>query len=175
MHPLIYLIRRLPKPVLASVQGACAGLGVSLVLAADLALAADSAFFTLAYSRLGTTPDGGATYFLPRTVGSKRAAELAMLGDRIDAATAERYGMVNRVIPADRLAEETRAWATRLANGATGAIGRTKALLSASGGRDLESQLQAEAVSFSLCSDSDEMAEGVKAFIEKRPPDFVSK
>lgn len=172
MHPLIFLIRRMPKPVLASVQGACAGLGVSLTLAADLAIAADTAFFTLAYSRLGTSPDGGATYFLPRVVGMKRAAELALLGDRIDAATAERYGMINWVVPADALVEETKAKAEQLADGATHAIGRTKALLSASLDRGLESQLQAEAVSFSLCSAHDEMAEGVRAFIEKRPADF---
>ncbi|MGB3864261.1 MAG: enoyl-CoA hydratase-related protein [Xanthobacteraceae bacterium] len=175
MHPLIFLLRRIPKPVLASVQGACAGLGVSLVLASDLALASDVAFFTLAYSKLGTTPDGGATWFLPRAVGSKRAAELAMLGDRIDAETAEHYGLVNRVIPADRLREETVAWANRLAQGATLAIGRTKALLNAAGSRDLEAQLQAEGVSFSLCSSGEEMAEGVRAFIEKRSPVFMSK
>jgi 2-(1,2-epoxy-1,2-dihydrophenyl)acetyl-CoA isomerase len=172
MHPLIFLLRRMPKPVLASVQGACAGLGVSLTLAADLVIAADTAFFTLAYSRIGTSPDGGATYFLPRVVGMKRAAELAMLGDRIDAATAERYGMINWVVPANALAEETKSMAERLVDGPAHAIGQTKALLSASFDRGLESQLQAEALSFSLCSAHEEMAEGVRAFIEKRPADF---
>ena len=130
MHPIIYLMRRMGKPVLASIDGACAGLGMSLVLSSDLAIAADNAVFTLAYVKIGTTPDGGASFFLPRTVGMKRAMEIALLSDRLDAHTAERHGIVNRVVAADRLAAETEALARRLADGATQAIARTKLLLS---------------------------------------------
>lgn len=172
MHPTIYTLRRMQKPVVASISGACAGLGVSYVLASDLAIAADSAFFTLAYVKLGTTPDGGSSFFLPRTVGMKRAMEIALLGERFDAATAEKYGIVNWVVPLDKLAEETKSLATRLADGPTHAIGRTKALISAAPTRDLETHLQAEGVSFGACAATAEMAEGVAAFVAKRPAEF---
>ena len=172
MHPIIYLLRRMRKPVISSVSGACAGLGLSLVLASDLTIAAENSFFTLAYIKLATTPDGGSSFFLPRIVGLKKAMEIALLGDRFDAAQAERLGIVNWLVPADRLAEETEKLARRLADGPTEAIGRTKALLSASFSNELESHLQAEGISFSLCATTEAMNEGVKAFVEKRPPVF---
>jgi 2-(1,2-epoxy-1,2-dihydrophenyl)acetyl-CoA isomerase len=172
MHPIIYLMRRLQKPVIASIEGACAGLGMSLVLAADLAIAAENAVFTLAYVKIGTTPDGGASFFLPRTVGMKRAMEIALLSDRLDASTAERLGLINRVVPLDRLASETEALALRLASGATQAIGRTKLLLSGALTHDLESHLQLEALNFAACTVTVDMVEGVTAFIEKRRPKF---
>jgi 2-(1,2-epoxy-1,2-dihydrophenyl)acetyl-CoA isomerase len=175
MHPIIYLLRRMPKPVIASVQGACAGLGTSFVLACDLAIAADNAFFTLAYVKIGTTPDGGASFFLPRTVGMKRAMEIALLSERLDAATAERYGLINRVVPLDKLAEETRTMALRLASGATQALGRTKALLSSALGHDLESHLQQEAINFAASTVTSDMIEGVTAFVEKRRPKFENR
>lgn len=174
MHPIIYLIRRLQKPVLASVAGACAGLGMSLVLAADLAIAADNTVFTLAYVKIGTTPDGGASFFLPRTVGLKRAMEIALLSDRLTAEAAERHGIVNRVVPQDRLAEETLALAQRLADGATQAIARTKALLSSALSHDLETHLQLEGTNFAACTVTGDMVEGVNAFIEKRRPKFTN-
>jgi 2-(1,2-epoxy-1,2-dihydrophenyl)acetyl-CoA isomerase len=172
MHPIIYLLRRLQKPVLASVQGACAGLGMSLVLACDLAIAAENAFFTLAYVKIGTTPDAGASFFLPRTVGMKRAMEIALLSERLDAQTAERLGLINRVVPSERLADETRTLAARLATGATQAIGRTKALISGAFSRDLEAHLQLEGINFAACAASADMLEGVNAFVEKRRPNF---
>ncbi|HWG68930.1 MAG TPA: enoyl-CoA hydratase [Steroidobacteraceae bacterium] len=175
MHPIIYLIRRMPKPVIASVQGACAGLGTSFVLACDLAIAADNAFFTLAYVKIGTTPDGGASFFLPRTVGMKRAMEIALLSERLDAATAERHGLINRVVPADNLAAETFTMASRLASGATQALGRTKALLSSALERDLESHLQQEALNFAASTMTSDMIEGVTAFVEKRRPKFENR
>ncbi len=175
MHPIIYLMRRMPKPVIASVQGACAGLGVSFVLACDLAIAADNAFFTLAYVKIGTTPDGGASFFLPRTVGMKRAMEIALLSERLDAATAERHGLINRVVPAERLASETRTLAARLASGATQAIGRTKALLSSALSRDLEAHLQQEGLCFAASTVTSDMIEGVNAFVEKRRPKFENR
>lgn len=175
MHPIIYLLRRLPQPVVASVAGACAGLGLSFVLASDLAIAAHDAFFTMAYARIGATPDGGSSYFLPRTVGMKRAMEIALLNDRLSAELAERLGIVNRVVPSEQLAGETNSLAARLAAGAPQAISRTKALLSGAFSRDLETQLQLEAMSFAACSATSDMLEGVTAFVEKRKPKFLNK
>jgi 2-(1,2-epoxy-1,2-dihydrophenyl)acetyl-CoA isomerase len=175
MHPIVYLIRRLQKPVVASVAGACAGLGMSLVLAADLALAASNAVFTLAYVKIGTTPDGGASFFLPRTVGLKRAMELALLSDRMSADVAERHGIINRVVAPERLDDETLTLARRLAEGATQAIGRTKALLSSALLHDLETHLQLEAVNFAACTVTDDMVEGVQAFVDKRRPKFTNQ
>jgi 2-(1,2-epoxy-1,2-dihydrophenyl)acetyl-CoA isomerase len=175
MHPIIYLMRRLKKPIVASVDGACAGLGMSLVLASDLAVAADNAVFTLAYVKIGTTPDGGASFFLPRTVGMKRAMEIALLSDRLDAHTAERHGIVNRVVAPDLLAVETEALARRLADGPTQAIGRTKLLLSSALEHGLEAHLQLEGINFAACTLTDDMLEGVSAFVEKRRPKFSNQ
>ena len=100
LHPVMYLMRRLRKPIIASVQGAAAGAGMSLMMACDLVIAAEGAFFTLAYIHIGTSPDGGSTYFLPRTVGMKKAMEIALLGERFDARTAQQWGLVNFVVPA---------------------------------------------------------------------------
>ena len=127
MHPVVMTLRRMPKPVLASVEGAAAGFGMSLMLACDLVLAADDAFFSLAYCLIGTSPDGSSTYSLPRVVGLKRAMELALLGERIDAATAQGYGLVNRVVPAAELEAETAKLAARLASGPTRAYAHTNA------------------------------------------------
>ena len=110
VHSLIIAIRRMPKPVVASVRGACAGFGLSFMSAADLAIAADDSYYTLAYTLIGTSPDGGSTYALPRLVGLKKAAELALLGDRFDAAAAKDYGLVNWVVPAADLTARRRSW-----------------------------------------------------------------
>jgi 2-(1,2-epoxy-1,2-dihydrophenyl)acetyl-CoA isomerase len=170
LHPAIFTLRRMRKPVIASVQGACAGFGLSLAMACDLTIAADNAYFTLAYINIATSPDGSGTYFLPRLVGLKTAMEIALLGDRFDAATAKQRGLVNFVVPAADLAAETAKLAGRLAAGPTHAIGNTKALLNASLGRDLETQLAAEAASFADCAAADDMEEGLNAFVAKRRP-----
>ena len=117
LHPLLVRMRHMPKPVVAVVQGAAAGFGLSLVLAADLALAAEDTVFTSGYIHLGTSPDGGMTATLPHVVGIKRAAELMLLGDRFDAQRALALGLVNRVVPADALETEAAALAARLAAG----------------------------------------------------------
>ena len=119
LHPLLIRMRHMPKPVIAAVQGAAAGFGLSLVLAADLALAAEDAVFTSGYIHLGTSPDGGMTATLSRVVGLKHAAELMLLGDRFDAQRALALGLVNRVVPAEALGTEAAALAARLAAGPT--------------------------------------------------------
>ncbi len=172
MHPVVMTLRRMPKPVLASVAGAAAGFGMSLMLACDLVLAADDAFFSLAYCLIGTSPDGSSTYSLPRVVGLKRAMELALLGERIDAATAHGYGLVNRVVPAAELEAETAKLAARLAAGPTRAYANTKALLNRSLQSSYEDQLQAELERFGDCVTTDDFMEGVSAFVEKRDPQF---
>ena len=175
VHPLIQVIKRLPKPVVASVEGAAGGFGVSLMLACDLVIAADTSFYTMAYCSIGTSPDGSSTYFLPRTVGLKKAMELALLCERFDAETARTLGMVNWVVPESALASETAKLARRLASGPTRAYGNTKKLLNASLHSTLDDQLQAEAESFAQCAGSADFVEGISAFVEKRKAKFKGK
>jgi len=172
VHPAIVSMRRMPKPIIAKVRGAAAGFGLSLVLATDLTIAAEDAYFTTAYCRLGTSPDGGSTWALPRLVGIKKAMELALLGDRFDAATAMTYGVVNRVVAADDLDDTVAEIAARLAAGPARAFAHTKRLLYASLQNDLPSQLAAEAESFADCAAHPDFAEGLAAFIAKRTPEF---
>jgi len=172
LHPLLTRLREMPKPVVAAVQGAAAGFGLSLVLAADLALAAEDAVFASGYIHLGTSPDGGMTFTLPRTVGLKRAAELMFLGDRFDARRALELGIVNRVVPSAALLDTARALSQRLAAGPTRAYAAGKALLRTAVGETLERQLRLEAESFAACAATDDFVEGVRAFLQKRRPDF---
>src|SRR6516225_2745229 len=173
LHPLLTRMRYMPKPVVAIVQGAAAGVGLSLVLAADLALAAEDTVFTSGYIHLGTSPDGGMTATLPHIVGIKHAAELMFLGDRFDAQRALELGLINRMVPPATLEAEAMALATRLANGPTHAYGRTKALLETSVGQLLDAQLKRETESFAACAATEEFAEGVRAFLDKRLPNFT--
>ena len=175
LHYGVAALRRMPKPVLGSVHGAVAGAGVSLMAACDLVIAADDCRFTLAYSRIGASPDGGATYFLARSLGPRRALELALLSEPIDAATALRIGLVNRVVAAALLPQETQQLARRLASGPTAAFAETKRLLEISQGNSLESQLDAEADAFARCAGTEDMREGVSAFVEKRKPEFKGR
>ena len=172
LHPTLVRLRTMPKPVVAAVQGAAAGFGLSLVLAADLAIAAEDAQFGCGYIHLGTSPDGGMTATLPRIVGLKRAAELMLLGERFDARRALDLGIVNRLVPAADLLAEAWGLAARLAAGPSHAYGRTKALLAASVEAGLAAQLDRETESFAACAASPEFVEGVRAFLEKRPPRF---
>ena len=132
MHAAFLALRRMGKPVLASVHGAVAGAGFSLMCAADLAIAAVDTRFTLAYANIGASPDGGSTYFLPRLVGYKKTMEMIMLPDRFDAETARLHGLVNWVVPNDRLAAETARIAQRLASGPTRAYAEGKRLINQS-------------------------------------------
>jgi 2-(1,2-epoxy-1,2-dihydrophenyl)acetyl-CoA isomerase len=174
-HDTIVLLARLPIPVLAFAHGPVAGAGVSMALAADIVLAADDARFVLAYSRLGANPDGGATYGLPRALGLRRALGFALLEETLDAATAERHGLVNRILPAETALADARALARRLAAGPTAAFGRTKALLRASLGRDLPTQLDTERAEFLAGTFGPDFQEGVAAFTGKRKPNFTGQ
>ena len=174
LEPTVLALRRLNAPVIASVRGACAGFGVSLMAACDLAIVADTTAFTLAYVKIGATVDGGGTWLLPRIIGFRRAMELALLGDRFDAATALSWGLVNRVVPAERLADETAALAARLAAGPA-SLGAIKRLLHQSLENDLPTQMAAEAKAFATAATTDDWAEGVTAFAQKRPARFTGR
>ena len=173
LHLLAYKMRRAPQPIVVSIRGAVAGFGMSLMMLADLAVAAEDAFFTLAYCHIGLSPDGSSTYTLPRIVGQRKAMELALLGERFGAQEALRLGLVNRVVPVAMLAEETDRLAQRIASGPAKAYGYIKKLFDSSLGNSFESQLQAEGVAVADCMASNDLVEGVTAFVEKRPPRFT--
>jgi len=171
-HQLIYQLRRMPKPVLVAVKGAAAGFGLSLVLAADFAIASEDAIFTLAYRHIGLSADGGATYFLPRIVGERRALELALLGERFNAERALSLGIVNWVVPRAGLEEETEKLAKKLADGPTVALGLAKNLIRSSLDHSWDEHSHREAESFAAAAATQDHLEGVCAFVEKRPPVF---
>ncbi|CAN5771367.1 2-(1,2-epoxy-1,2-dihydrophenyl)acetyl-CoA isomerase PaaG [soil metagenome] len=174
-NPLILAMRRLEKPIIAAVNGVAAGAGCSLALACDLVIASEQARFIQAFSRVGLVPDSGSTWFLPRLMGYARAAEMTFLAEPMDGATSERLGLVNRVVPADRLMEEARSLAGRLAQSAPLALALTKRALNRSLGVDLASQLDYEAQLQAVAGASADHAEGVAAFVAKRPPAFTGE
>jgi 2-(1,2-epoxy-1,2-dihydrophenyl)acetyl-CoA isomerase len=174
-HLAIHRLRRMRKPVLVAVQGAAAGFGLSLVLAADLAIAAENAYFILAYRHIGLTVDGGASYFLPRIVGERRALELALLGERFAAAKALDWGILNWTCPAADLAQRSRAIAEGLAAGPTEALGRAKQLFRNSLDSSWDEQSAREAENIGTVIGTADHLEGVTAFMEKRKPRFSGR
>ena len=169
-------LRLLEKPVVAGINGIAAGAGSVLALASDFRIMADTARFAFLFTKVGLTgADMGAAFLLPKVVGFGRATELLMLGDTIDAATAERYGLTYKVVPADRLAEETAALARRLADGPTQALGMTKRMLNNEWGMDLVSAIEAEAQAQALLLLAEDHKEFYRAFTEKRPPRFTGR
>ncbi|MBU7442069.1 enoyl-CoA hydratase/isomerase family protein [Paraburkholderia fungorum] len=162
------------KPVIASINGAVAGFGLSLVAACDLAIAAKSATFTSAYGRIGTSPDGGATYTLPRALGIKQAAQWMYLDERHSADEALRAGIVNWVVPDDELAAQTRSLLKRMGALSPDAFAQTKNLILHAPERSFAEHLYAEQRSFLHCAAGEDFREGVDAFFEKRIPVFGS-
>ena len=171
-NPIVRAIRRMPKPVVAAVNGVAAGAGASLAFACDFVIASKNASFIQAFAKIGLVPDTGATFFLPRLVGTARATALMMLGEKVGADQALQYGMIYRVVEPEALADESRAFAAQLATQATFALGLTKRLINASWGNDLDSQLEAEADLQGTAGRSDDFQEGVAAFLGKRAPKF---
>jgi 2-(1,2-epoxy-1,2-dihydrophenyl)acetyl-CoA isomerase len=174
-HPILTGIRELPKPVVAAVNGPAVGIGCSLALACDLVVAADSAYFLLAFVNIGLVPDGGSTAFVPARAGHARAVEMALLGERVPAAQALEWGLVNRVVSDGKLLTEARALLERLAAGPTVAYANAKRLLNRRLYADLEGQLEAEAQAQREQGATADFLEGVVAFAEKRPPRFVGR
>jgi 2-(1,2-epoxy-1,2-dihydrophenyl)acetyl-CoA isomerase len=172
-HPIITGLRRMPKPVVAAVNGPAAGIGLSLALACDLVVAAESAFFQLAFVNIGLVPDGGSSLFVPARVGFTRAAELAMLGERVDARAAKDWGLINRVWPDAEFAEQSDALLDRLAAGATQSYAGTKRQLNHWMYERMDAQLEFEAGIQRELAASGDFAEGVAAFVAKRPPRFT--
>jgi 2-(1,2-epoxy-1,2-dihydrophenyl)acetyl-CoA isomerase len=172
-HPIITGLREMPKPVVAAVNGPAVGIGCSLALAADLIVAAESSYFLLAFVNIGLVPDGGSTAFIPARVGYARAAEMAMLGERVPAKQALDWGLVNQVVPDDELEPVSTALLERLANGPTASYAGSKQLLNRRVYTDLAGQLDAEAEAQRGQGQSKDFVEGVVAFVEKRPPNFT--
>jgi len=171
-NPAIACVRSAPKPVIAAVNGAAAGIGCSLALACDLIVAAESAYFLLAFAKVGLTLDGGASALLAARLGHARTFELAFLADKLPATQALEWGLVNRVVPGESLQAESTAIAERLAAGAPLSFAATKQLVNARYYAGLEQQLDDEAVAQQQLITSDDHQEGVQAFLEKRAPQF---
>lgn len=174
-NPIIKLIRTMDKPVIAAVNGVAAGAGCSIALACDLRLASTKASLVQAFVRIGAAPDTGASFFLPRLVGLGRATELLFTGDKIDAADAERWGLVNRVAEPDAFPALVQEWAEKLAKGPTRAMALAKRALNKAMDSDLDQLLEWEAHMQELAGRSDDYREGVSAFTEKRLPVYTGK
>ena len=174
-HPVIAGIRRLPKPVVAAVNGPAVGIGCSLALACDLVMAAESAFLGLAFVNIGLMPDGGSTAFVPPAVGKARAFQMALLGERVPAPKALEWGLVNWVHPDDALMGEANALVERLAAGPTRAYGWIKASLQHGASADLASTLAFEDRAQIDCFGSADHREAIRAFVEKRPARFTGR
>jgi 2-(1,2-epoxy-1,2-dihydrophenyl)acetyl-CoA isomerase len=171
-HPAIAGIRRLPKPVVAAVNGPAVGIGCSLALACDLVLAAESAYFGLAFVNIGLMPDGGSTALVPPAVGKARAFQMALLGERVLAPQALDWGLVNWVYPDDRLMDEAEGLVQRLASGPTRSYASSKQALNRFLYGDLDAQLDFEAELQHALGRTKDFFEGAAAFVEKREPSF---
>jgi 2-(1,2-epoxy-1,2-dihydrophenyl)acetyl-CoA isomerase len=174
-HPIMHAIRELPKPVIAAVNGPAVGIGCSLALCCDLIVAGESSYFLLAFVNIGLVPDGGSSLFVPTRVGMARAAELSMLGERLDAAKALEWGLINRVVADERLHEEATALAARLAAGPTRSYAGTKRQLNNWLYARMDEQLELEARIQQEMAGSADFVEGAIAFLEKRPARFSGR
>jgi 2-(1,2-epoxy-1,2-dihydrophenyl)acetyl-CoA isomerase len=175
LHAAVSRFTRMDAPVIAAVNGTAAGAGMSLACSCDFVLAAESARFTMAYTRAGLTPDGSSTYFLPRIVGLKRALELTLTNRLLSAQEACEWGIVTRVVPDANLMAEAEALAGQLASSATGALGAAKRLLHSGWNETLETQMELEAQAIATRAHTADGREGINAFLEKRAPKFTGK
>lgn len=173
-NPFISAVRRSPKPVVSAVNGVAAGIGVSIALAADLAVAAESAYFLLAFRRIGLVPDGGATWLLPRLVGKARAMELMLLGEKLPAKTAAEWGLINKCVPDAELMDAAMQYARALADGPA-SLGLTRGLVWDALDAAWHEQLEAEAYAQGAAQRTSDAHEGVTAFTEKRPAKFTGR
>ena len=174
-HPIMEAIREMPKPVLASVNGPAVGIGCSLALCCDLIVAAESAYFLLAFVNIGLVPDGGSSLFVPTRVGFARANELSMLGEKLGAAQALEWGLINRVVADERLREEAAALAARLAAGPTRSYAGTKRQLNNWLYSRMDEQLELEALIQQEMAGSEDFVEGAMAFVQKRQARFSGR
>ncbi|RMD94215.1 MAG: enoyl-CoA hydratase [Calditrichaeota bacterium] len=176
IHRFALSITKLPKPVVAAIQGHASGAGFNLALCCDLRIAGQSAKFSQAFIKIGLIPDTGGTFLLPRIVGWAKALELCLSGEILDAREALQLGLVNQVVPDEELDKTAMTLANKLANGPTFAIGKLKILLQKSFSSTLEKQLEEEQkTQVEIVKKSQDFMEGVKAFLEKRPPRFQGK
>jgi len=173
LHLAVSRFARLDAPVIAAVHGSAAGGGFSLAISCDLVIAAESAKFLMAYSKIGMAPDGGSTYFLPRLVGLKRAMELAVTNRVLSAREACDWGIVTEVVPPESLPARAEELALALAQGPTGAFGSAKRLLHGGWNQTLETQMELESRAIAETGASTEGHEGIRAFLEKRKPSFL--
>ncbi|MFO1352287.1 MAG: enoyl-CoA hydratase-related protein [Gammaproteobacteria bacterium] len=175
LHAAISRFARMDAPVIAAVNGMAAGAGMSLALACDLAIAAESAQFTMAYTAAALSPDGSASYYLPRLVGLRRAQELMLTNRRLSAREALEWGMINRVVADGDLMSEARAFAQSLAHGPTLAYGSVKKLLCETFNRPLETQMEMESRGIAAMTQTADGGEGIAAFLAKRKPEFKGR
>ena len=174
-NPIITRIRNIKKPIIGAVNGVAAGAGANIALACDIVVAHEKVSFIQAFSLIGLVPDSGGTFFLPRLIGFQKALALAMLGDKVSAAEAEKMGMIYKMIPFESFEEEVNTLALKLANMPTKALGMIKELYNKSMTNDLDAQLALESKLQIEAAQSDDYAEGVAAFIEKRKPKFKGR
>ncbi len=172
---MVLTMRTMPQPVIAAVNGAAAGAGMNIALAADIRVAAEEATFGQNFAKVGLFPDYGGTYFLPQLVGSSKAAELFYTGDMIDAKTALALGLVNQVVPAAQLEATVKTLAQKIAHGPSLAIRAVKRALFASEEKELAQVLDNEVREQIRCYLSEDCSEGIRAFFDKRPPKFQGK
>lgn len=173
-NPFVSALRKSPKPIVSAVNGVAAGVGVSLAVSADLVVAAESAYFLLAFRRIGLVPDGGATWMLPRLIGKARAMELMMLGEKLPAKTAAEWGLINKCVPDAELMDAAMQYARALAEGPA-SLGLTRNLVWDSLDAPWHEQIEAEAYAQAVASRTSDAREGIMAFAQKRPAKFTGR